>query len=372
MQMMTAHLTSAIESLIQADAAFALYRMPWTDGCRLVWQTSGEVEQLPTVASLGTRSGFVMAPFSPSVQHPVVLIRPDVTAYGWEEIAALLAEPSAVSPLSAGQGQPSVPAPSSAEESAAYQAAFHRFIQPLQAGRFRKLVLSRASLQPLVSGFSVFRAFQEACRRYPRMMVYLCHTPVTGTWMGSTPEILLSGELHSWHTVALAGTMPMQGDVMPTHWSEKNRQEQAYVADYIRTLLSSYGHEITEEGPYTTRAGGVVHLKTDFHFLLHEPSRLGELLDALHPTPAVCGLPKQDTYHFINRQEGYDRRYYSGFVGPLNPGGHTALFVNLRCMEIFSEAVRLYAGGGILSQSEATSEWQETVEKMKTMRALLG
>lgn len=370
--MMTPRLTAAIESLIQADAAFALYRMPWTDGCRLVWQTSGEVEQLSAVALLGNKQGFVMAPFSPSARHPVVLIRPDVTAYGWEAIARALPAPSALRSTASGSGRTAPSDFSSAAASAAYQAAFHRFIQPLQSGRFRKLVLSRASLQPLESGFSPFHAFQEACRRYPRMMVYLCHTPLTGTWMGSTPEILLSGELHSWHTVALAGTMPMQGDVMPTDWSGKNRQEQACVADYIRHTVSRYGYEITEEGPYTTRAGGVVHLKTDFHFLLHQPSRLGELLDALHPTPAVCGMPKQDTFRFICSQEGYDRSYYSGFVGPLNPGGHTALFVNLRCMEVFPESVRLYAGGGILPQSEAASEWQETVEKMKTMRALLG
>lgn len=59
------------------------------------------------------------------------------------------------------------------------------------------------------------------------MMIYLCHTPASGTWLGSTPEILLSGHGKEWHTVALAGTMPMQNEVMPTDWDRKNREEQA-------------------------------------------------------------------------------------------------------------------------------------------------
>lgn len=68
------------------------------------------------------------------------------------------------------------------------------------------------------------------------MMIYLCHTPASGTWLGSTPEILLSGQGKEWHTVALAGTMPMQDEVMPTNWDKKNQEEQGYVADYIRRI----------------------------------------------------------------------------------------------------------------------------------------
>lgn len=368
-------IAETIERLVQAHTAFALYRLPWTDRCRLVWQPDGAVTCLERIDHLEHSRGFVMAPFSPSRIHPVVLIRPEVQAQGWDEIAEVLhsraselaSHASAGTVHSSGHTGRHVPA----IEHTRYHEAFHRFITPLRAARFRKLVLSRSSLRQLPADFSLFRSFRQACHRYPRMMVYLCHTPVTGTWMGSTPEILLSGEERSWHTVALAGTMPMQGDAMPTDWSEKNRLEQACVAEYIRDIIRRYGDELTEEGPYTSRAGGVVHLKTDFRFLIREPSRLGSLLNELHPTPAVCGLPKADTFHFICRHEGYDRSYYSGFVGCLHPGGHTDLFVNLRCMEVLPSSVRLYAGGGILAQSEPISEWQETEEKMKTMLSVL-
>lgn len=97
-------------------------------------------------------------------------------------------------------------------------------------------------------------------------MIYLCHTPVSGTWVGSTPEILLSGHGKEWHTVALAGTMPMQNEVMPMDWDKKNQDEQGYVADYIRRIIKKFGNKMNEKGPYTARAGQLVHLKTDFYF----------------------------------------------------------------------------------------------------------
>ena len=203
------------------------------------------------------------------------------------------------------------------------------------------------------------------------MMIYLCHTPVTGTWLGSTPEIILSGSSQSWKTVALVGTLPIVDGVEPTEWSEKNKEEQAIVAEYIRKIIKKHGAKMTEKGPYTARAGQLVHLKTDFLFQLKETGFLGNLLKELHPTPAICGLPKEEAYQFILSNEGYDRRYYSGMVGWLDPKGQTDLYVNLRCMEIRSTEVKLYAGGGILPSSEVRSEWEETSQKMKTMKNIL-
>ena len=203
------------------------------------------------------------------------------------------------------------------------------------------------------------------------MMIYLCHTPASGTWLGSTPEILLSGHGKEWHTVALAGTMPMQNEVMPTDWDKKNREEQGYVADYIRRIAKRFGNKMTEKGPYTARAGQLVHLKTDFYFLLKNTDHIGDLLQELHPTPAVCGLPKEEAFRFILNNEGYDRSYYSGFTGWLDTEGHTDIYVNLRCMEIKPGEAILYAGGGILASSEVESEWVETGDKMNTMRSIL-
>ena len=119
------------------------------------------------------------------------------------------------------------------------------------------------------------------------------------------------------------------------------------------------------------RAANLVHLRSDFTFSLPDNHHLGDLLMALHPTPAVCGLPKREAFDFIVRNEHTPRRYYSGFMGPLNMNDATHLYVSLRCMNIDGETYHLYAGGGLLKDSVEEQEWLETEAKMQTMRELL-
>lgn len=367
------HTHRLIDCLTHSRFSFALYRLPWTDECYFILQTLEDVKTLDDIAELNGKHGFVIAPFQQTEEHPIVLIRPDVTAYDWPEItqsitsvkyadAILTCKPLSTAPIATLNEE---------ERYERYFAAFNRFIKPLKAKDFKKLVLSRPAFCPINEEFSPLETFVKACNAYPRMMIYLCHTPVSGTWLGSTPEILLSGHAMNWKTVALAGTMPIENGVEPTDWSPKNQEEQSIVAEYVRKIVKKHGRKMMEKGPYTARAGQLVHLKTDFLFQLKETGYLGDLLKELHPTPAVCGLPKEEAYRFIAEKEGYDRRYYSGFVGWIDPEGQTDVYVNLRCMEIRSTEAKLYAGGGILPSSEVRSEWEETGEKMKTMKNLL-
>jgi len=198
------------------------------------------------------------------------------------------------------------------------------------------------------------------------MFIALVYTPQSGLWLTSTPEILLAGQGSEWQTIALAGTMPWADDVV---WSDKNRQEQRYVASYIAQVLQPFTNHIEEQGPYTARAGHLAHLRSDFRFAMSD-RLVGPLVEALHPTPAVCGLPKEAAFRFILSHEHHDRSYYSGFMGPLDLDSHTHLFVTLRCMQLFDDGYRLYAGGGLLSDSEEELEWQETETKLDTMRNL--
>ena len=359
------HTHQLIDQLTQSRLSFALYRLPWTDECYLILQQSEEVEQLQDITELNGKQGFVLSPFQQTEEHPIVIIRPDVTAYDWEEITQAVASLEKIDTIR--QSSTPVSTLNEQERYDRYYAAFRRFMEP----RFKKLVLSRPAFCPINESFSPLETFVKACNDYPRMMIYLCHTPVTGTWLGSTPEIILSGSSQSWKTVALAGTLPIVDGVEPAEWSDKNKEEQAIVAEYIRKIIKKHGTKMTEKGPYTARAGQLVHLKTDFLFQLKETGFLGNLLKELHPTPAICGLPKEEAYQFILSNEGYDRRYYSGMVGWLDPKGQTDLYVNLRCMEIRSTEVKLYAGGGILPSSEVRSEWEETTQKMKTMKNIL-
>lgn len=362
-----------IDKLSKSNTSFALYRLPWTDECYFILQTSEKVDTYTDISALNGKKGFVIAPFRQTEEHPTVMIRPDVTAYDWEEITQAIQSHINEEEIAIKQTNITKPVTqlNEKERYERYSAAFQRFMEPLKLKKFKKLVLSRPIFSPIDEEFSPLGAFVKACNTYPRMMIYFCHTPISGTWIGSTPEILLSGNTHNWNTVALAGTMPLKDEIDSIQWSEKNKEEQTLVAEYIRKVIKKFGSKIIEKGPYNARAGQLLHIKSDFNFQLKSTDYLGDLLKELHPTPAVCGLPKEDTYSFISKNEGYDRRYYSGVVGWLDPQGTTDLYVNLRCMEVRDTEVKLYAGGGILPSSEVRSEWEETGEKMKTMKTIL-
>ena len=91
----------------------------------------------------------------------------------------------------------------------------------------------------------------------------------------------------------------------------------------------------------------------------------------LHPTPAVCGLPKEEAKQFILDNELYNRDFYTGFLGELNLKGQTNLYVNLRCMQLKDNRISIYVGGGITADSNAENEWEETVIKAKVMKNAL-
>ena len=363
-------------------------------------QHEGEPLKLKSYTELNGKRGFVMAPFAVSPDQPILLIEADEVRSvdvsrkeeggkrkenSTETLSSFLVESynQIISPSSF------LLPPSSKESSLSsrqrYHIDFSNFHSNLLNGEFQKIVLSRCVQEPRKEEQLPMTLFQTACELYPRMFISLVYTPQSGMWLMATPEILLEGGGNDWHTIALAGTMKLEGESLSFDsppvkgearlsdiaWTTKNIQEQRYVATYLMECLEHFSSQITEEGPYTARAANLVHLRSDFNFVLEDTRRIGELIRALHPTPAVCGLPKQQTFDFIRRNESQSRRYYSGFSGPFNPEVETHLFVSLRCMQILDDCYCLYAGGGLLRDSEEDQEWEETEAKLETMRSLL-
>lgn len=349
-----------IDLLISQDRSFSLYRLPGEEKIYFKMQWNGQPELLYDVVSLNGQTGFVIAPFRISPGHPIVIIHPDRS-----DIPSFTEVENSSIPE---KNYPSCPVNNQKDN---YADIFPAFMEPLGNQSLSKLVLSRREIVNRKEDFSPARTFYYACKRYIRSYVYLYHTPQTGTWLGSTPEILLSGQKEDWQTVALAGTQPLKNGVLPEDWDNKNREEQRLVAGYIKNQLDSLAIPTTEKGPFAVRAGELAHLKSEFHFHLDNTNRLGDILEILHPTPAVCGLPKEKAMQFILSHEGYNRAYYSGFIGWLDPDGKSDLYVNLRCMQIEAKFLTLYAGSGLLASSDIKEEWQETEDKLQTMRRLL-
>ena len=384
--------------------SFALYRLPYQTTQTLMVQHEGLPRELKSFTELNGKNGFVMAPFAVSPDRPMLLIEPDevvtVDSGQWTvDSFSLLQSPEQLATASANSQLSTLRSAegrlqgknSPLTNRARYHIDFSNFHSNLLNGEFQKIVLSRCVQEARREEQSPLTLFQKACDLYPRMFISLVYTPQSGMWLMATPEILLEGSGNDWHTIALAGTMKLEGDSLsfdspPSQgetrmtditWTTKNIQEQRYVATYLMECLEHFSSQITEEGPYTARAANLVHLRSDFNFVMEDTQRIGELIRSLHPTPAVCGLPKQQAFDFIRRNESQSRQYYSGFSGPLNlssdsqEDAQTHLFVSLRCMQILADSYVLYAGGGLLKDSVEEQEWEETEAKLETMRKLI-
>ena len=358
--------------------AFALYRLPHQQSYTSVIQEDDEPEELHSVKDLNGKSGFVIAPFMPSANCPILLMRPDTVTQ--KAVPSPLANPTHKHNEETVDEKDS-PSYDMAEKEA-YANDFHRFLKQIQEGRFQKVVLARCKRMTLSSLMppTMEELFLRACQMYPRLFIALVSTPQSGTWLMATPEILLSGKGCDFATMSLAGTQTAPSPQRVTDetakeivWSTKNMEEQQYVSDYIEDVIASFTPHYSKKGPYTTMAAQLFHLRTDFQFHLDDTAQLGDVLEALFPTPAVCGMPKEEARQFIIDNESIERKYYSGFVGPLMPQGDTHLFVSLRCMNILQDGhFDLYAGGGLLAESELQKEWDETEAKLATMKAVLS
>lgn len=243
-------------------------------------------------------------------------------------------------------------------------------IHAIENGHFQKVVLSRKeSLSKENFDFSV--VFKRMLAFYPTAFRYCWFHPKVGFWMGATPEQLLYVKGQNFKTVALAGTQKWQED-LPVIWHEKERNEQQFVTDYITSKLKQEVEILIKSEPYSFKAGKIVHLKTDIDGVFHTGFSLKKIVSILHPTPAVCGLPTKEAKDFIVANEGYDRKFYAGFLGELQINASSDLYVNLRCMEIEDNQVQLYVGCGITKDSNPEKEYFETANKALTMKQILN
>ncbi|WP_281232538.1 chorismate-binding protein [Flavobacterium gelatinilyticum] len=247
-------------------------------------------------------------------------------------------------------------------------------VQAIKNEEFKKVVLSRSEEVPLAA-FDYIETFRHLVQLYPATFCYCFFHPKIGLWMGATPEKLLKANGNVFETMALAGTQKDNPE-KEIVWEQKEKDEQQYVTDFIVKRLKEFAASVVVSEPYSLKAGSIWHIKTDISGVLNENSTLEEVVDTLHPTPAVCGLPKKKAKVFIIENENYNRTFYTGFLGELNStfaGDHASsdLFVNLRCMQIQDEKAILYMGCGITRESIPEKEWEESVNKSMTMKRVL-
>jgi len=239
-------------------------------------------------------------------------------------------------------------------------------IQAIEAGTLEKIVAARTKMIPLPTEFDLGKTLAKLLSSYPHSFVNFFHLPGIGTWMGASPEVLIETKGDYFYTMSLAGTQPAQGDnpLKSAAWTQKEIEEQALVSRYIVDCFKTIRlREYEEHGPKTVLAGNLLHLRSDFRVNTQTTgfSNLGSvMLGLLHPTSAVCGMPRKEALAFLNTEEGWDRNFYAGFLGPVGIEQETSIYVNLRTASLGKEHALLYAGAGVTEDSVPEKEWEET------------
>ena len=352
-----------IEQLLNKRFPFAVYQHPGTGEVCVVAQCD-MLNHVCDVKEVIDKPGFIIFPFNSAKTNEGFFINKELFACGNDEFDKLLNDLKRLSPNNKPQGV----RPVTETKKSDYMRVAEYAVQKLKKGELDKVVLSRVKEKEVDAGFNVGDFYQRLTKKYPNAFVYLFSIPGTGTWIGATPETLLNrmpdGEMV---IMALAGTAKSEAG-KPVEWGQKEIEEQRYVSDYIKLRLSELGiSSFMEEPTQTVTAGNMAHIRTIFRIPVGEADEVAELIKGLHPTPAVCGLPKAEAYRFIEQVEQHDRRFYTGYLGPWRLNGMSTLFVNLRCAEITNDKISLFVGGGLTAASNPEKEWQETELKATTL-----
>lgn len=232
----------------------------------------------------------------------------------------------------------------------------------ISLGNIEKAMLSAVRILPRTEK-KIADILYDLRKNYPKAFISYTSTPIHGTWIGATPEVLLLQHEKSIETVSLAGTKTQD---QQHEWGEKEKHEQALVTQYIQEVFQKYPIDKIEiQGPEYYSVGPLIHLRTLFRINLQETpgkNMMAKLARELHPTPAVGGYPKSASLKLIEQLEKHNRSYYAGFLGPIT-FNTSSLFVNLRCASLHKNEVAFYSGAGITAGSDPMAEWEETGHK---------
>lgn len=338
-------LLDQVEFSLKKRLPFSIYRKPTETLVNGVFQSNDALNYAVTFKE----KGFVFAPFD--LKNDTVLISPDKTTTASFVPADFINAKGSTAP-DLGKNY--------------HIKLVEKAIKAIKAGTLKKVVLSRKidialSKKPL-------KIFQSLLENYPNAFCYLFFHPKLGMWCGATPETLVHINGTQLRTMSLAATLTIKDSVRP-EWGSKEVEEQKMVTNYIKQRLNPSLEEMYVGEPESVKAGKLWHLKSEIKGKIAPKTTIKEIIAALHPTPAVCGIPTQSAKVFIQENENYQRTFYTGFLGELNltKEKQAALFVNLRCMELNNGKASIFVGGGITEASNPESEWSETQNKSKTM-----
>lgn len=346
-----------INTYLRENIPFALFRIP-NQSVRLVAQFS----PLATTYDF-EETGFHFAPFSDREKVPHLVIKDETIPLGGADFFSKKR-------ITLQRNKNTFPEINFTN----YKKDLETYFDFFEKNNIQKAIYSRIKKTTLSDNpdnsddFELLTFFEKIEKTYPRAMVYLVHLPDWGIWIGASPEKLLRYKNGIAETVALAGTQKLSAEkkIENLTWEKKETEEHQMVADYIFQKIKKHDLQIIQQSEiYTSQAGAVAHLKQRFEFEITK-KQLPDFIQDLHPTPAVCGLPKEKALDLIYSTERHAREYYAGYLGMVEKDT-IDFYVNLRCMKIDNNEAALFVGGGITADSIPEKEWEETELKAKTL-----
>lgn len=371
--------SSAFNKAVKMKHAVALWAEPGCSNFNLLIDQSPST-QTESVRWASHTKGFLIHPFANDAQDASLLLKPhlffQIENFSEENQKALLLYNDNTFPYDDLEELSFLETDAGESD---YTANVEHLLEEIKNGVIKKIVLARHK--------DVFKEFTKAPvslaielrKLYPNAFIALVFHPLVGCWIGASPELLASlDDKGMFHTIALAGTQAYDKtkSLKEHSWTNKEIEEQALVTRYIINCFKTIRlREYEEEGPKNYLAGNLVHLSTSFKVdteALQVKHLADQMLPLLHPTSATCGEPKVKALTLIKQYENAPRNLYTGFWGPLNLGKKSAVYVNLRCAQIFSNGYRAYAGAGITADSIPSQEWIETEHKLQSIEKIWG
>jgi isochorismate synthase len=260
-----------------------------------------------------------------------------------------------------------------------YASAVATAIDAINAGELEKVVLARSVIVNSSEPVAILRVFRQLAQRYPQCYNFAWKSG-DAVFMGASPELLAEVRDSTLRSNPLAGSIRRgEGKAEDRFLGEslmasaKDREEHRLAVDDLVERLEPLTSSLdVPDGPVLKKMASVQHLSTEISGSLNDGSGIMDVVGAVHPTPAVGGVERDAATAFIERTEQIDRGWYTGGVGWMNGAGDGAIAIGLRCGIVRGGRTQLFAGAGIVADSQPDAELRETRLKLKPLLDLLA
>ncbi len=232
-----------------------------------------------------------------------------------------------------------------------YESILRGLIEEMKQEEIPKVIFSR--VKKVNGAIDILKTLLQLRENNPNAFIYYVQDPKQA-WLGATPEVLLEETEKAYQTMSLAGTLPIEEE-----WSEKELKEQQIVTEFIIQTLTELNCNFDISPIKDSIQNNFKHLKQTIA-IDKENTNYDKVLQLLNPTPAVCGIPRDDAKQLIQKWETNKRELYTGYINVQIPESLPKAYVNLRCAKVYQDAVMIYVGGGITQESDIQKEWRET------------